>query len=1047
MNQLQSPVGISRRNNYQTRKRVREDELGEVVRAVQIDMGREVALLQLDRSFHRVPEETLQRLRMAAAEAQTLEHPSVVQVVDFQLDRKDKDLFIAMTFVNGETLRNWLVNRPAGVSLSTAAKIVADLADALHHVKENGRRWVHPVVDPDKIIITQKQIGRTDHPVMVDLGFVHLFSIYGDAASEPTAREQGDIHALGILFFDLLNGGFPSEYGRVDLRFVEQRQVELGVNELVQRLNTAPPTLWAILRRTLAVDPAQRFADLAEFGRELRALVQTALTVDAPLTVIPQPAPSPDDPAPASQTDAPQAALQMGDRLILLQHRGEGRVDTVGEHPLRKEVITIGAYNSDITLAKISSQRLILLRQDRPYGRYYTISEAVNGDSAFGKTSPIYLNRILLAPDYAAVLTEDSELSVDGYSLVLRVDPAHRASQMQNTQALELASKAFTVAPDETLAIPITVRNTTNEVGRFGIVLHGAPDAWVVDRVESRRLNAGEIDELTVRIKLPSVSLATARTYPLIVRAISRVLDAQVAAVVITVEVRPVDDVAATLEPESLRAGRQGVVYILNRGNSARVVRVQWRNRADELVFEPADAVIPAPPDEPVQLGFRAYVREPRWFGMEKRHSINVLVAPQDGGLAHTLPGEVVSRALIPGWLLPLVVLIVLLVLLISTFLLQPEFAARAVEVAGTPIFGQPVADKNMKLTWTPINSCFYSVYKDGTAFKWLIWNWQAQRVSVEILDEAPGAYEVRLRGCLLLGEKSWQVNIAPAPTSSPAPTPLPEIAQFDVSSTDVLLGDQGDICFEWEVTSRVPDLRIAPDIGAVSPEAGRKCIPIAQVLRNEGETSYRLVATFGEQQVVSPEVKVTARRAACTQNTTVPLFVREGPGAHYPERGQLAPGAVVYPLARSFTPYEQDAPEPWLQVTVSLDDPRPAWVAFAYLSCPDLSGLPVPNLIPPTPTPAPTVTPTPTPTATPALTPMVSISPEVIREGECTMVKWDIQGVDKVFLNGGGIVGVGEQQICNPPKGTHIFTWKIIQRDGGIVELTRSLIVNAAPP
>ncbi|MFN3334849.1 MAG: hypothetical protein ACK47M_20305, partial [Caldilinea sp.] len=531
---------------------------------------------------------------------------------------------------------------------------------------------------------------------------------------------------------------------------------------------------------------------------------------------------------------------------------------------------------------------MIVLRLDRPYGRYYTISDAVNGDSAFGKASPIYLNRILLAPDYAAVLTEGAELHVAGYDLVLRVDPAHRTSQLQRAPALELASKAFTVAPDETLAIPVTVRNTTNEVGRFGIVLHGAPDNWVVDSVESRRLNADETDELTVRIKLPAVSVVAARTYPLIVRAISRVLDAQVAAIVITVEVRPVDDVAATLEPESLRVGRQGVVHILNRGNSARVVRVQWQNRADELVFEPADAVVSAPPGEPVQLGFRAYVREPRWFGMEKRHSVNVLVAPQDGGLAHTLPSEVLSRALIPGWLPPLVVLVVLLLLLISTFLLQPEFAAHAVEVAGTPIFGQPVAEKNMKLTWTPINSCFYSVYKDGMAFKWLIWDWQGQKVSVEILDEAPGVYEVRLRGCLLLGEKSWQVNIAPAPAPPPAPTPLPAIVQFDVSPTSVLLGEQGDICFVWEVTGRALDLRIAPDIGAVSPESGRKCIPIAQVLRNEEEVFYRLVATFGEQQVASPEVKVTARRAACMQNTTVPLYIREGPGTHFPERGLL---------------------------------------------------------------------------------------------------------------------------------------------------------------
>lgn len=77
----------------------------------------------------------------------------------------------------------------------------------------------------------------------------------------------------------------------------------------------------------------------------------------------------------------------------------------------------------------------------------------------------------------------------------------------------------------------------------------------------------------------------------------------------------------------------------------------------------------------------------------------------------------------------------------------------------------------------------------------------------------------------------------------------------------------------------------------------------------------------------------------------------------------------------------------------------------------------------------------------------MAEVAPEIIREGDCTMLRWDIQGVDKVFLNDVGIVGVGEQEICDPPRGTHIFTWKIIQRDGTIVELTRRLLVNAAQP
>lgn len=1022
-------------DKYQRQQKVRNDSVGEVFRALDKANGGAVAWLELYRQFQYVQAQTLDRLREAATEATAIRHASVARVIEFQLDQKNAQV-IVMEFFAGDTLRTWLANQPAGVDLFVAARIVAELAHALQSILDAGQTKVHPVVDPDKIIITQNERGRTDYPVLVDLGFLDAL---GEWNNTTNGRAQEDVYALGLLLFDLVKGFFPPEYGASHFRFVEQRQVEQEVVELFEKLAGSGQdkqkridelaATKSMMMRALAVDPAQRFADPGEFGRELDTLAKAAPTAGALLAT------------------TAKAMPQTGDRLILRLWRGEDQPHEIKPYSVRKEVTTIGNRNSDITLKEIGSQRLMLFRYDPSYGRYYTIADAPSADDAT-RRQPIYLDGIPLASDdLEAILTEGAVVTIGSHRLSLQLDPAQQAAPMQhaaaNAEAMKLAATEFVAAPNDLLTIPVTVRNTTNEVGKFDIVLHGAPDTWVVSRAESKRLNADETEQVMVRIKLPAIS--SARAYPLIVRSISRVLSAQVAAAPITVIFRQVDDVAATLEPENVRAGRQGSLHLLNRGNYARVLQVQWQDRAGALVFEPAGAVITAPPGEPVQVGFRAYVRQPRWFGLEKRHPVNVLVAPQDGGLARTLAGEVLSRALIPGWLLPLAALAVLLLLLLSTFLLQPEFVAHAVKVAGTPMPGQPVAEEGMELTWTAINSCFYSVYKDGTASKWLVWH--AQDAGAVPLDDAPGVYEVRLRGCLLVGEKSWQVTIAPPPTPPPTPTPLPRIMRFDVTPNSLLLGEQGDICFSWEVGGRAPDLRIVPNIGAVSPETGEKCVPIAEIVRGEGEVLYTLVATFGEQQVASPEVKLTARRAFCAYNTTVPIYFREGPGTNYPERGQLAPDAVVYPIARPFTPQEQAVPERWLQVLVSLDDPRPAWVALNYLRCPDLTTLPVASLIPPTPTPAPTVTPLPTPTATPVLTPMASVSPEIIREGDCTKLRWDIQGVDKVFMNGVGIVGVGEQEICDPPRGTHIFIFKIIQRDGNILEMTRRLLVNAAQP
>lgn len=1015
--------------------RYKTNEVGTPKGGARPTKDEEVALLELYPNFNHVQADALERLRKAVTQAKRIEHPNITSVIAFQLDRSPR--IVVMKFVTGDTLRLWLANQARGADVPTVARIVAHLAKALQYILDKGLTSVHPVIDPDKIVM----IRNDNYPVLVDLGFLEALMGWGDTGN---GRGQEDVYALGLLFFDLLQSFFPAEYGRSHFRFTEQSQVEDAVVNIVKRQPAVAQATANVLRRALATDPAQRFASPGEFGAELDQLVKDSLSERALPIIAPTTEPEEKAKAPENKT---------GDRLVFRQWRGENTIDKERDctYIIRKEVTSIGGSNSDFLLkAEIGSQRLILFRHEQGYGHYYTITDAASSADTDWR-QPIYLDEIPLAADYATLLTEGAVVRIGRHRLWLELDATQQSAQLRRVVApaegLSLVTTEFFVAPSELLAIPLTVRNTTSEVGRLGIVLHGAPDAWVVNRVESRRLNAGETEQLTVHIKLPEVAVTRAHAYPLIVRAISRVLDAQVAAVSITVVVRPVDDVAVTLEPESLRTGRQGNVQILNRGNYARVIQVRWQDRADALVFEPAEVVISALPGEPVQVGFRAYVREPRWFGLGMHHAINVLVAPQDGGLARTLPGEVLSRALIPGWLPPLVALALLLALFVSTFLLQPEFAAHAVEIAGTPVQGQPVAAKNMKLTWTSINSCFYSVYRDGMALKWLIWHWNDDQVSVEILEEAPGVYEVRLRGCLLLGEKSWQVAIASPSPPTPAPTPLPAITRFKVTPADLLLGEQGDICFSWEVGGRAPDLRIVPNIGAVSPEAGEKCLPIAEVARSEGEVIYTLVATFGDQQVASPAIKTTTKRAFCTQNTEIPLFIREGPGVQYPERGQLAPGAKVFPIARPFTPQEQIVPERWLQVLVSLDDPRPAWVALNYLSCPDLTSLPVSNLIPPTPTPTPTLTPTPTPTATPVLTPMAEVAPEIIREGDCTMLRWDIQGVDKVFLNDVGIVGVGEQEICDPPRGTHIFTWKIIQRDGTIVELTRRLLVNAGQP
>jgi len=68
-----------------------------------------------------------------------------------------------------------------------------------------------------------------------------------------------------------------------------------------------------------------------------------------------------------------------------------------------------------------------------------------------------------------------------------------------------------------------------------------------------------------------------------------------------------------------------------------------------------------------------------------------------------------------------------------------------------------------------------------------------------------------------------------------------------------------------------------------------------------------------------------------------------------------------------------------------------------------------------------------------------------VIALGGCAILKWNIQQVKEVHLNGEGVVGVAQKEDCPTTTGHLIYTWTISNLDGSTTELQRTLIVNPA--
>src|SRR5690348_10440946 len=90
-----------------------------------------------------------------------LHHPNIIEVHDCEAE--DGLMYIAMRFVPGGSLSEYLKHLEGPMELSLAAKLTAQLASALHAAHQRG--LIHQDVKPANVLL-----GRADWPLLSDFG-------------------------------------------------------------------------------------------------------------------------------------------------------------------------------------------------------------------------------------------------------------------------------------------------------------------------------------------------------------------------------------------------------------------------------------------------------------------------------------------------------------------------------------------------------------------------------------------------------------------------------------------------------------------------------------------------------------------------------------------------------------------------------------------------------------------------------------------------------------------------------------------------------------